>query len=396
MKSTVIIYRKINEYLAYPFMFLSAFIIVTGILPFINAGDCLGLICSVLFPFYVVYNVNKSAEKGIICAFCTLCGDIIYFGFTSSHFSILFCLIISIVMSKLSDGMRLSYLSAVLFITVVALSVVFGLINPLITEYLKAFSSLIKGKGFLFGMINNAYMLGVSDKFSYLFYHTDFGSSTLSGGKILSGAIDIFKYAPDNSAVSQYLTGKYFVNIFLTLGLLFALFKRLSLNSRLALVSVCAAGILTGDVRCISLFILIFNPFIYLAYLFVIGVSYLIPELLGLKIGFTESGSISELVRYGNSWIYFIVTGAVLTLLMYFSCRLVMAEFSLSDGNYYPPRVRKIISCLGGEENITDVKRGRVTVSNPNLINIISLDCDIHGNMVILDKEDFELIEEYF
>ncbi len=396
MKSTVIIYRKITEYLSYPFIFISAFILVVGLLPFIKTDDFTGLFASVLFPFYIVYNVNKSAEKGIICSFCTLCSDVIYYSFSGVHFSILFCVLLGVMMSKLVSEMRLSYIFVSLFTGSTVLAFGAGLIYPLLLEYLKGFSSLISGKSFLFGMINNFYDLAFSDKLSQLFYHTDFGSSSLSAKGILSGAVDIFKALPENVSVSRYLTGKYFVNIFLTLGLFFALYKRLSVNGKLAFISVCTAGILTGDVRPFSLFILIFNPFIYLAYLFVIGISYFIPELINLKIGFTDNGSIIELFKYGNNWAYFLITGFVLALLMYFICRLVMSKFSLSDGNYYPAKVRKIISSLGGEDNITEVKRGRVKVNNPNLINIITLDCDIHGNMVVLDKDDFELIEEYF
>ncbi len=396
MKSTVIIYRKITDYLSKPLIFISAFVLLTGLIPFIKADDAVGLLSSAFFPLYLVYSVSKNAQKGIICAFCLVSSDLIYYSFSKEHFGVLFTVLISVLLSKFAGDVRISYLFTALFITGAVLSVSAGLIYPLLYEYLKVFSSLITGRGFLFGAVKSIYDILFSDKFSYLFYHTDFGSSTVNSNGVFSGAVDIFKSDPESRAVSIYLTGRYFVNIFLSLGLFFALFKRLSYESKFAFAAVLVSGIITGDVRLLSLFIILFNPFVFIAYFFVSGAAYFVPDLINLKIGFNDNASIIELIKYGNKWGYFLVTGFVLALLMYFAVRLVIAKFRLSDGNYYPSKVRKIVSFLGGEDNIKSVKQNKVTVNNPNLINIISLDCDIHGNMVILNREDSELIEGYF
>ena len=51
---------------------------------------------------------------------------------------------------------------------------------------------------------------------------------------------------------------------------------------------------------------------------------------------------------------------------------------------------------LGGEENISGYENGIVYVKNPNLIDVLMLDCLIKENAVTLNTEDYDLIKKYY
>ena len=396
MKSTVIFFRQFLNSSSKPLLYVSIFTIFVGIVPLVNTGDITGLIMSFLLPFYFSFYKTKSAEKGVVAGFSVLCADLVYYSFSSVHFSLVFILIFGVCATDILKKQRISYAFCILFLSAFSIAFIFGMIYPLLYEYLKGFASLIKGRGFIFGTVNNLYDILFSDKLSKLFYHYGYSRTEFINNEAVSGAVDIFKTDSLNSAVGEYLTGKYFVNIFLTLGLFFAVYSKIGEEMRFSFIAVCMCAIITGDVRLLSFFILLYNPVLYGAYLFAVAASYLIPSLIKLNIGFESNGSVIELIRYGNSWGYFLLTGAVLAFLMYFLSRLVISKYALSDGNYYPKRVKEIISFLGNERNIEKVKRNTVIVRNPNLVNILLLDCDIKGNMVSLNEEDLELIREYF
>ena len=396
MKSTVIFYKRILNTASKPLLYVSIFSLFVSLIPLIKAGDSIGLIMSFLLPFYFGFYETKSAEKGVVSGISIMCADLLYYSFSSYHFSLIFSLIAGICAIKVLMNQRISYSFCILFLSAFCLAFVFGLIHPLLNEYLNAFVKLISQKGFLFGSLSNLFDILFSNRFTQLFYHYGYSKTELINNGVVSGAVDIFKADENNSVISTYLTGKYFVNIFLTLGVFFALYKRLNEEVRLTFAAVCLTAILTGDVRLFSLFILIFNPVIYLAYLLAVSVSYLLPSLIKLNIGFENNGSIIELIKYGNSWGYFLISGVVLAVLMYFLSNLVMSKYKLSSGAYYPKEVKRIISLLGNESNIKKTQNNTVIVKNPNLVNILSLDCDIKGNVVSLNEEDIELIREYF
>ena len=396
MKSTVIIYRDLLKQLSTPMLYLSAFGVLSLLITSGEIKDGVCILTSVFFPFYIVFSDTKNTQKGIIAAFCTVSSDIVYYSFSGHFFSILFSVILGVISLKIIKDMRLSFAIVSLFVSFVLFAFAAGLAYPLLSEYLKAFASLLTERGYAFGSVKNLFDLAVSDSLSDFFYHTSFAKTVVAGGKAVSGAVDIFKENAVADVISQYLTGQYFVSIFITIGLIFSICKSLNENEKYALIAVSVCAVISGDVRLFSLFILLYNPLIYIAYLFIIAGAYLISALLKLSVGFENAPSLVELIKNGNSWGYFLITGFVLSLTAYFLSRLIISKFNLSHGSYYPKDVRIIVSMLGGARNIQKAENGKIFVRNPNLVNILMLDCNIKGNNVLLNEDEYELIKEYF
>ena len=187
----------------------------------------------------------------------------------------------------------------------------------------------LSGKGALFGAVRNVYSLFFGNMLEELVYHTQYSKAILTNGGIVSGAVDIFQFDTEspNGVTASLLTGRYFENIFLPLGAGLSVFPHLEKKEKLTLASVCLLSVLAGDSRVLSLFLLLVNPLLYVAYLAVIFSGYLVASLLDLRIGFTFSASLSEAVKYVGSPVYFLLTGAVLAVLMYFLSVYILTKF---------------------------------------------------------------------
>ena len=81
---------------------------------------------------------------------------------------------------------------------------------------------------------------------------------------------------------------------------------------------------------------------------------------------------------------------------MYFVVEIVLSKFDMDNQKYYPKDVRALVKALGGERNIENLENGVLTVRNPNLIDILKVDCEIHQNTVTLIDNDYNLLKEYF
>ena len=139
-----------------------------------------------------------------------------------------------------------------------------------------------------------------------------------------------------------------------------------------------------------------YNPLIFVGYVFVGGVGYFVSALVDIRIGFEKYASLFSLFKYGRSVGYFLLVGFVLAVLMYFVVQIVVAKFDMDNQKYYPKDVRALVKALGGERNIENLENGVLTVRNPNLIDILKVDCEIHQNTVILIDNDYNLLKEYF
>ena len=68
----------------------------------------------------------------------------------------------------------------------------------------------------------------------------------------------------------------------------------------------------------------------------------------------------------------------------------------MDNQKYYPREVKALVKALGGERNIVSLEGEVLTVRNPNLIDIIKVDCDIHQDKVTLIEKDYEILKDYF
>ena len=323
--------------------------------------------------------------------------DLTLFSLCKVHISLVFAIILSIIFSFVFEKQNLLYGFIICALMSFVLAVAIGLSYDSLFSLLKGLCSFLKGRGSLFGAVNNAYPLLFSDNLSALFYHKDYSGSAYSNGRIISGVIDMFsaqKAAGVNA--SKYLSGKYFVNIFLSTGVFALLYQRLEREQKNAFLLSFLLALIFGDVRLFSLFLLIYNPLMYLGFLILIFISYFTAYLLDIRMVFMRNGSLFELIKYRDKLGYFIIAGLVLCILTYFAQSIILSKFDFQSRKILPYEVRKIISALGGERNIERIQGDEIHLKNPNLIDILRLDCEIRGSTVILNNDDIKSVKEFF
>lgn len=400
--------KKILKSISYPLIFLSAFSLLISILSLLPIDELqtvknyfsggINILFCICVTAFIVFYYCDNAKKAITSAFAVTMSDLFFFAVTGEHYSFLFIVFLSFVCSVLFNNIDLLYGYFALMLCAIVCALVLGLIYPYMYDLLKSFCSLIKNKPGLFGVINNVYSIAFSENFGEMFYHKSYSESILVNDNLTSGAVDIFIASEENPMpiVSKYLSGKYFVNIFVSAGVFLSLFSKFKEKEKDAFVFVSLLAFVAGDVRFLSLFLLLFNPFVYICYLFLVFVCYLVSRMLDIRIGFVENGSLFELFKYGNKWIYFILTGLVIVLLTYFAIRLVLTKFDFQKRKFLPRDVKKLVAALGGDRNIDQIKHDKLYVRNPNLINILNIDCEIHENEITLNYDDLQLLKEYY
>lgn len=408
MNSLFLNLKKSPHYLAYPYIFIASFLLIMNILALIPVDEFQSvksffainsnaLFC-VIAPAFITFYSCENAKKAIASSFCVLLCDLVLYAITAEHLSLLFIVVLSFFCGSLSNRLDLIYYYLSLLLGALTIAIVLGFLYEYLYDLLKVFSEALQGKAALFGIINNFYEIAFTDNFADFFYHKGYSASTIIDDRLISGAVDIFSADTDNphSVVSKYLTGKYLLSIFVTTGVFTALYSKFNKNEKSAFVLIALLAFIFGDIKLLSLFIILYNPFLYLCYLLLVFISYLLPGLLDIRIGFTENGSIFELFKYGNTWLYFILTGIVIAFLTYFAFNLTLSKFDLQTRKLLPKDVKKLVTALGGDRNIERLTKDKVLVKNPNLIDIIKLDCDIHENEITLRYDDLQLLKEYF
>ncbi len=353
----------------------------------------LGVLFSGMASFFVLSRVKKS----LFVAFAVTFSSVLLYSFTGMGYSIVVCIFLSVIFSLVVEKYSTTYSYIIIVLSSVLLSVALGVAYPVLYDGLGALCSFVSGKGAMFGAVNEVYSALVSDNLSSLIYHTDYSSAQLVNDEIISGVVDIFEAnMTPTTLVAKYLGGKYFVSVFLSIGVGVALFSRLDDRLRVALILVCFTAIITGDTILVSTLLLCYNPFLYVGYVVCVLLSYFMARFVDIRIGFVRNGDIIELFKYGEKWVYFFLIGAVLSVLLYFVFQLIFSRFDFDNHKVLPKEVRRIILSLGGERNIERVNNGKVYVVNPNLIDILRLDCDIHENEISLLDDDYDLLQKYF
>lgn len=407
MNSLLLSLKNSPKYLSYPFIFAGVFLFITNALNLFsidafetvyafskNNIELIFAICAVFF----VCSFNMNSKKAITCSVCYLISDLVFYSLSNEHYSLLFSVIIAFLLSSVADKLEVIYLYLILLFIGVSLGVALGVSYEYLFSALRRFCGFVGNKAILFGVFNNFYSIAFSDNFEELIFTKDYSLSAVIDDNIVAGIKNIFIANPDNAPfeVAQYLSGKYLVNIFVVLGITVALYSRLSGMELLSFLLLSALSIVFGDIKLFSLFILIFNPVIYLSFLGMTFVSYLVCSLLDLRIGYADNGSVFELFRYGNNWIYFLLSGLVIAVMSYFLTQIVISKFDIQKRKILPREVRRIINSLGGEKNIVKIKEDSIIVKNPNLINVLNLDCDINENEVVLHYGELDLIKQYY
>ena len=399
--------KCLPSYLSQAFFISAVFLIIINIITLIptsrmnelfkNFSAGIPALFGVLSGGFIVYFVCRNTRKAIAAAGSILFFDLILFSLCGLHislvFGIVFALIYSFIFEKQSIFWGFVICALLSFIT----AVLIGLSYEFLFDLLKALCSSLKGRGAVFGAVNNTYSLLFSDNLAELFYHKDYSGSAYSNGKIVSGVIDMFiAQKTAGISASKYLSGKYVVNAFLSTGVLALIYQRLEREEKNALMLCYALALIFGDTRLFALFLLIYNPLMYLGFLLMISISYLTAFLLDIRMVFLKNGSIFEMIKYRDKLGYFLLAGLVLCILTYYFEKIIMNKWDFQSRKVLPYEVRKIVLALGGEKNIESVLENSVILKNPNLIDILKLDCEIHSNKVFLNPDEAQLLNMYF
>lgn len=408
MNSIIVSLKKLPLWLAQPFILTSFMLITAGILHLFNfeeinavreyLAENLNLIFLVLFSFFIAYFSTNNSKKSIIVSAGLLICDLIFYSITENHYSLVFLILMSFLYTVLIKKFDFYSASISLIIISFTVSLLFGLCYDVLIEMLEYYAKFITGKPLLYGMIEPIYSLFLSDNFSDLFLYKGFSQTTYINEKLVSGAINIFKADTENPAsiVAKYLTGKYYLNIFVTLGIFISLYSKFNDYTKVAFCLTAALCILFGRFELFLLFVIIFNPVIIIGYVFLSAISYIVPALMDIRIGYIESASLFELFKYGNNILYFLISGLILSVLSYFITNMINSRFDLQESKILPKDVRVLVKGLGGKNNIDRIKCDKLYVKNPNLIDILTVDCEIHENEVTLLYDDIKLLKEYF
>lgn len=390
--------------LKYPVAVLSVYMtavhIFALVLPKLNFDTEVfaSLLWSAACGAFVAFYEYKESAKSFAVSLSVLSVNAVFYLVTAHPLGLVMSTVLTVLLVMLGKNLDFEYMVITSALSGVVVGLVFGLLDEPLQMYVKNFVYLIKGRAVLFVILNEVYTPLFGNHFSDLVYNTDCSAATLVGGKIVSGVQKIFLADIKNplSSVAEYLTGKYFVNIFLVLGTAVALFKKTSKRYFFSFLLPCVLSVIFGDNTLLLVFLLFYNPLIFAGFVFVGGVGYFVASLVDIRIGFSSFASVFNLFRYGRSIGYFLLVGFVLAVLMYFVVQIVVTKFDMDNQKYYPKEVRRLVKSLGGERNIENLENGVLTVRNPNLIDILKVDCEIRQNTVILIDNDYNLLKEYF
>ncbi|MBR3149833.1 MAG: hypothetical protein IKF64_06660 [Eubacterium sp.] len=392
--------RKIKDFASYPTIFASVLLLLVyfaelfGIMQ-TDKSDYVSVLFGVCFCAITVYYSCNSMKKAVASCAALLCCDLAVFAFVGAHLSLLTLVVIASVFVLIMMKTELFYGFVCCALAAVAIALIVSLIYERYIDLLKAFADRIQGRGAVFGALSNPFNLIFGSSFDKLFYHGYYSSTSLQGGKFATGAIDIFSAsASPQVSVSQFLTGRYFASAIIPIGVFVALFKHLDKEILFAFIASLLLSVVTGDERLFYLLVLFVSPLIYVGSMLIVFVSYAVCSFVDIRIGFLSRPSLAELITNMDKPVYFLLTGIICIVLAFFFTRLIAAKFNLFQSENVPRNLRPLVSSLGGRDNIVRIKNGSVVVRNPNLIDVIRLDCEISENTVVLSRELTEKLRD--
>lgn len=311
----------------------------------------------------------------------------------------------------------------------IPLGALFFLVWPPVQQALVGAGESIAGLGafgtFLYGfLLRLSGAVGLHHMIYPMFWYTPLGGTEVVAGKSVSGAQNIFfAQLADPAHQGLYTEGtKYFAGRFDTMmfglpGACLAMYHCVPKERRKKFaglfVGVAATSFLTGITEPIEYMFLFVAPLLYVMHAFFDGLSFLVADLLQIRIGNTFSGGAIDFTLFGilqgqekTHWLYVIPVGVVWFALYYVSFRFLITRFGIRtpgrDGaadedpadatspaeptatavapagsrtasgsrkEELAATSRQIIDALGGEENLEDVDacitRLRVSVHDP-------------------------------
>ncbi len=284
----------------------------------------------------------------------------------------------------------------------VLLGIVMAGIWPPIQNFLLNFSRSMIGanetiSAFIFGVVQRALIPFGLHHIWYNPFWYQFGEYTNLAGQLVIGDQAIF-FAQLKDGVEftagTFMTGKFPFMMFGLPAAALAMYHEADEDKKKLvsgiLFSAALTSFLTGITEPIEFMFLFVAPILFAIHCVFAGLSFMIMQLLNVKVGLTFSGGLIDFILFGvlpnrTKWWWVIIVGIIFAIIYYIGFRYVIrrldlktpgrereeseVDIDISDGDL----AYKILDAFGGSKNITYldacITRLRITVRNLKLVN---------------------------
>ncbi|MBU3134769.1 glucose-specific PTS transporter subunit IIBC [Clostridium gasigenes] len=251
---------------------------------------------------------------------------------------------------------------------------------------------------FIFGLIERALIPFGLHHIWYNPFWYQFGEYTNKAGQLILGDQNIFMAQLRDGVpftAGTFMTGKFPFMMFGLPAAAAAMYSEAKTeNKKVAagiLFSAALTSFLTGITEPIEFAFLFVAPLLFAVHCVFAGLSFMIMQILNVKIGLTFSGGIIDYVLFGvipnrTRWWLVIPVGLVFAVLYYFGFRFFIRKFNLAtpgreevlEDDTIEDTIKNslavnVLAALGGKENINNldacITRLRVIVNDKDKVN---------------------------
>lgn len=302
----------------------------------------------------------------------------------------------------------LGFFSGKRFVPIVAaiagllIGIIMVVIWPPIQNFLLAFSRSMIGtnqtiSALIFGIIERALIPFGLHHIWYNPFWYQFGEYTNLAGQLIIGDQAIF-FAQLKDGVEftagTFMTGKFPFMMFGLPAAALAMYHEADSDKKKLVAGILFSGtltsFLTGITEPIEFMFLFVAPVLFAVHCIFAGLSFMIMQMLNVKVGLTFSGGLIDFILFGvlpnrTRWWWVIIVGVIFATIYYVGFRYIIRKLDLrtpgrekeereinidvSDGDL----AYKVLDAFGGVKNIkyldACITRLRVTVKNISLIN---------------------------
>ncbi|HGA1201841.1 TPA: PTS transporter subunit EIIC [Streptococcus suis] len=296
----------------------------------------------------------------------------------------------------------------------IAIGSIFYIIWPPIQNLLVDFGKAIAEMGsfgtFLYGFgLRLTGAFGLHHTIYPMFWYTSLGGSEVVAGETIQGAQNIFfaqladaKHTGLFTYGTRFFAGRFATMIFGLPASCLAMYHAIPKENRKKVGSFYSSSaltsLLTGITEPIEFSFLFVAPWLYVVHAFLDGLSFLVADLLQIRIGNSFSGGLIDYLIFGvfqgndkTNWIYVIPVGLLWAAVYYLVFKFLVTKFHvlvpgmessdqashsekvLSNGSSLRDNAIAIIDALGGADNIENVTacatRLRVSLRNSGLVD---------------------------
>ncbi|WP_339221566.1 PTS transporter subunit EIIC [Paenibacillus sp. FSL W7-1332] len=269
---------------------------------------------------------------------------------------------------------------------------IFFLIWPTFQGWLVAAGTAIAGMGY-FGTYLYGFLLrltgavGLHHMIYPMFWFTELGGVATVAGQQVVGAQKIFfaeladpNHAGMFSEGTRFFAGRFATMMFGLPAACLAMYHCVPKHRRKLVFglffSAALTSFLTGITEPIEFMFIFVAPWLYVIHAALDGLSFMIADMLSVRIGNTFSGGAIDFMLFGvlqgnakTNWIYVIIVGLFWAIIYYLVFRFLIAKFNVatpgreSDGESVSVETKdsigetamKVLNALGGKENLEDV-----------------------------------------